>query len=94
MHSPLFAKSYLIHRVNDELLCNSVTLEISESQLLIYSIMQILSGHETKKKTTYDIELEDINLAKGQTPKTKFLSEGPTIHMFPQSQQRIILVNS
>lgn len=93
MHSPLFAKSYLIHRVNDELLCNSVTLEISESQLLIYSIIQILSGHETKK-TTYDIELEDINLAKGQTPKTKFLSEGPTIHMFPQSQQRIILVNS
>lgn len=93
MHSPLFAKSYLIHRVNDELLCNSVTLEISESQLLIYAIIQILSGHETKK-TTYDIELEDINLAKGQTPKTKFLSEGPTIHMFPQSQQRIILVNS
>lgn len=93
MHSPLFAKSYLIHRVNDELLCNSVTLEISESQLLIYSIIQILSGHETKK-TTYDIELEDINLAKGQTPKTKFLSEGPTIHMFPQSQQRNILVNS
>lgn len=72
MHSPLFAKSYLIHRVNDELLCNSVTLEISESQLLIYSIIQILSGHETKKKTTYDIELEDINLAKGQTPKQNF----------------------
>lgn len=47
-----------------------------------------------QKKTTYDIELEDINLAKGQTPKTQFLSEGPTIHMFPQSQQRIILVNS
>lgn len=93
MHSPLFAKSYLIQRVNDEFLCNSVTLEISESQLLIYSIKQILSGHETKK-TTYDIELEDINLAKGQTPKTKFLSKGPTIHMFPQSQQRIILVNS
>lgn len=93
MHSPLFAKSYLIQRVNDEFLCNSVTLEISESQRLIYSIIQILSGHETKK-TTYDIELEDINLAKGQTPKTKFLSEGPTIHMFPQSQQRNILVNS
>lgn len=93
MHSPLFAKSYLIQRVNDEFLCNSVILEISESQLLIYSIIQILSGHETKK-TTYDIELEDINLAKGQTPKTKFLSEGPTIHMFPQSQQRNILVNS
>lgn len=50
MHSPLFAKSYLIQRVNDEFLCNSVTLEISESQLLIYSIIQILSGHETKKK--------------------------------------------
>lgn len=47
-----------------------------------------------QKKPTYDIELEDINLAKGQTPKTKFLSEGSTIHMFPQSQQRIILVNS